>query len=116
MWRNILRVSVGLCIAHGLLTFGAGISFFRADTVNMLAFVQHGFTFIFIALLNLVAWRQPRPPRWQCAVVHGCNLAFLAFGVVFTVFKPEPPLITSVVILLFLTIAAVGTDVSATRA
>lgn len=112
MWRIFFRISATLVVLHGVLTFGAAVAIFHVVSADSLAFAQHGFTFIFIAALNLVTWQAPRRPRWLGSAVHGCNVAFLAFNVLFAALKPEPPTITAAVLLGLLAISAVGMDVS----
>ena len=115
MWRNMLRVAATLAVLHGLLTFVVAFTVFPGKRVDILAFAQHAFTFVFLACLNLAAWQAPRRPRALGSAVHACNVAFLAFSLAFAVINPEPPMIVAVIVLVLLTAAAFGVDTSLRR-
>ncbi len=111
MWRIALTVSALLLTLHGLLTFVFAFAIFRGSTSEHLAFAAHGCTFLLVALLNLVTWRQPGTARVLSGLVHAANLAFLAFCVAFAFARPEPPLYVAAALMLAITASAIGTDV-----
>jgi hypothetical protein len=115
MWRNMLRVAATLAVLHGVLTFVVAFTVFPGKRVDVMAFAQHGFTFVFLACLNVATWQAPRRPRTLGYVVHACNVAFLGFNLAFGVVNPEPPTIVAAVVLLLLTVAAVGVDTTLRR-
>ena len=115
MSRWPLRIVSGLLILHGALGFAITPKLFPGLTPDSLGFAQHGFAFIFLALLNLASWQQPRRTRGIRLVVHACNVAMLGFYALWCVVKPEPPNYTAAVLLLLLTLVAAMSDLTAAR-
>ncbi len=115
MWRIAIVVGAVLLTLHGLLTFVFGLAVFRGSPIDRLAFSQHGFTFLAIALLNLVTWRQPGRAKALALLVHATNLAFLTFCIVFALARPEPPLYVAASLMFVLTAAALGADLEIQR-
>jgi hypothetical protein len=95
MAKILLRIVGILLVLHGSATFVAA-KFLPVSAIgDRLLFAQHGFTFIFLALLNMVVWLlafQSAVSRWS---VHLSNLAFFLFYIAISVGKPEPPNIIS---------------------
>src|SRR6185369_4727492 len=91
MSKILLRIVCVLLALHGISTFAAGKFLPISAIGDRLLFAQHGFTFVFLALLNLVVW-QPifRGPILRSAV-HVCNLGFLLFYVAVSLRNSEPP-------------------------
>ena len=91
MSKILLRIACVLLMLHGLATFVAANLLSLSAIGDRLLFAQHGFTFIFLALLNLVIW--PSAPgrglsRWT---LHACNLSFALLYVAISLRNPEPP-------------------------
>jgi hypothetical protein len=112
MWRWPLRVVSGLLMLHAALGFAIAPKLFPGLTAETLGFAQHGFAFIFLALLNLAAWQEPRRTSGVRIAVHASNLALLAFYVVWCVVKPEAPNYAGAALLLLLTLIAALSDMS----
>jgi hypothetical protein len=91
MQRWASRAAAGLTVAHGALSMAMAPKLYPRLSPEMLAFAQHGFAFVFIALLNLLAFETPRRPPGARAAVHACNAALLAFYLLWCALKPEPP-------------------------
>jgi hypothetical protein len=104
MSKIILRIVGVLLILHGSATFLAAKLLPIAAIGDRLLFAQHGFTFIFLALLNLVIWPSSRSAGWSRGALHACNLAFSIFYVAISLRNPEPPnwVSTALVAALFL--------------
>ena len=110
MWRILLRVVVVLLVVQGLLTFAIAPVILPRLSKDLLAFAQHGFAFVFLALLNLVMWQVPDRTIVLRYVVHGCNVVFFAFNLLFSFVNPEAPTFISTGILLLLAFSALGMD------
>jgi hypothetical protein len=109
MWRWALRVVAGLTIAHGALSMAISLKIFPQLSADMLGFAQHGFAFLFIALLNLVAWQAPRRSLSLRVAVHAGNVGMLAFYVLWCIIKPEAPNYVAAGLLFALTVlGAIG--------
>jgi hypothetical protein len=91
MSKFLLRVFGGLLILHGAATFIAARFLPISAIGDRLLFAQHGFTFIFLALLNLVIWQSVRSPAWARWALHASNLSFSILYVAISLRKPEPP-------------------------
>lgn len=115
MSRIAVLLFAALIAVHGLLTFALAITVFPGSYFERLAFGQHGFTFVFIALLNVVTWRRPSRPRVLALLVHAGNCAFTVFCFVFAVAKPEPPLYIASVLMLGLAVSAISADIALQR-
>jgi hypothetical protein len=104
MSKLFLRTIGVLLILHGLATFVAARFLPLSAIGDRLLFAQHGFTFIFLALLNLVIWPSAQTSRWSRWALHTCNLTFSIFYVAVTLRNPEPPnwVSTALVTALFL--------------
>src|SRR3954471_5206518 len=104
MTRIILRVVCVLLILHGATTFVAAKFLPLSAIGDRLLFAQHGFTFIFLALLNLVVWQSALRAAWSRWALHVCNFSFALFYVAVSVRNPEAPnwVSTVLVTLLFL--------------
>ena len=110
MWRILLRVTVTLLILHGLLTFVIAPVIIHGSAKDLLAFAQHGFAFLFLALLNLAIWQTPDTSIPLRYAVHLCNIVFLGFNLLFAIVSPEAATFVSTGLLLSLTFAAFGID------
>jgi hypothetical protein len=104
MSKILLRIIGVLLILHGSATFVAAKFLPISSIGDRLLFAQHGFTFIFLALLNLVIWQSARSSAWSRWALHACNLSFSIFYVAISLRNPEPPnwVSTVLVIALFL--------------
>jgi peptidoglycan/LPS O-acetylase OafA/YrhL len=105
MSRILFRVAAALVFAHSALTFVAAVAIFHSISPSSLAFAQHGFAFAFLAGLNLAVLQAPGSSVAARYFVHGSNLTFLAYYVVFAFVKPEPPHYVAVGLLVLLTIS-----------
>lgn len=115
MSRIVVTTVAVLLACHGLLTFAFAITVYPGGHAERLAFAQHGFTFLLIALLNVVAWRLPSRSRVLTSLVHFGNWSFAAFCIAFAVAKPEPPLYVAAILMLALAASACGADISLKR-
>jgi peptidoglycan/LPS O-acetylase OafA/YrhL len=104
MSKILLRITGVLLILHGFTAFVAARFLPTSAIGDRLLFAQHGFTFIFLALLNLVIWQSPRSSGWPRWALHACNLSFSIFYVAISLRNPEPPnwVSTALVTALFL--------------
>ena len=104
MAKILLRVIGILLILHGSATFVAAKFLPLSAIGDRLRFAQHGFTFIFLALLNLVVWQPARSSGWSRWALHACNLSFAIFYVAVSLRNPETPncVATALVTALFL--------------
>lgn len=104
MWKILLRVISILLILHGSAAFVAAKFLPISAIGDRLLFAQHGFTFIFLALLNLVVWQSARSSGWSRWTLHACNLSFAIFYVAISLRNPEAPnwVSTALVTALFL--------------
>jgi peptidoglycan/LPS O-acetylase OafA/YrhL len=105
MGRVLLRVAAALAFIHCALTFAAAIGIFHSFSADSLKFAQHGFAFAFLAGLNLAIWQPRARSSTTRYFVHGSNVIFLAFYLVFAFLKPEAPHYVAVGILILLTFA-----------
>ena len=83
MGRILFRVAAALAFIHAALTFVAAAAIFHSISANSLAFAQHGFAFAFLAGLNLSVLQAASCSRAARYFVHGSNLTFLAYYLVF---------------------------------
>jgi hypothetical protein len=104
MSKILLRIVGVLLILHGSATFVAAKLLPTSTIGDRFLFAQHGFTFIFLALLNLVIWQSARSSAWSRWALHACNLSFSSFYVAISFRNPEPPnwISTALVTALFL--------------
>ncbi len=91
LWHYLLRILAAVTLLHGAATFVFAKVVYPAGGLPALLFAQHGFAFIFLALLNLVIWQEPWR-GWKARLsLHACNTVFFAFSMALVHFKPEPP-------------------------
>lgn len=104
MSKIFLRIVGVLLILHGSATFVAAKFLPLSAIGDRLLFAQHGFTFIFLALLNLVIWQSAGSSGWSRMALHVCNFSFSIFYVAITLRNPETPnwVSTALVTVLFL--------------
>ena len=110
MAKILVRIVGTLLVLHGLATFIAAKFLPQSAIGDRLLFAQHGFTFIFLALLNLVVWPlalRSAVSRWA---VHLSNLAFFVFYIALSLQKPEPPNLVSTSLVGMLLFAGVMVD------
>jgi hypothetical protein len=98
MTKILLRIVGSLLILHGMATFVAARFLPLSAIGDRLLFAQHGFTFIFVALLNLVIWQSAFHGAFLRWMVHLGNLAFTLLYVAISAQKPEPPNVVSAVL------------------
>jgi uncharacterized membrane protein SirB2 len=98
MTKILLRIVGTLLVLHGLVTFAAAEFLPLSAIGDRLLFAQHGFTFIFLALLNLVIWPSALHGAFLRWTVHISNLAFFLFYIAISLRKPEPPNFVSTVL------------------
>src|SRR4051812_44551410 len=91
MSKILLRIIGVLLILHGSATFVAARFLPISAIGDRLLFAQHGFTFIFLALLNLVIWLSARSSGWARWALHTCNFSFSIFYIAISLRNPEPP-------------------------
>ena len=99
MTKLLLRIVSVLLILHGVATFVAAKLLPLSAIHDRLLFAEHGFPFIFIALLNLAIWQPASRRSFMRATVHACNLAFMLLYLVISFQVPEPPMYTAVALL-----------------
>ena len=104
MWRRAVQVAAGLLCLHATLTFGLALTVFPGSPFERMAFAQHGFNFVFLALLNL-ALLLPVAPALRTAVLVA-DLVFCVNNAVFVSLKPEPPLVVALILTVITTICA----------
>jgi uncharacterized membrane protein SirB2 len=95
MTKIILRIAGTLLVLHGIATFVAAKILPLSAIGDRLLFAQHGFTFIFVALLNLVIWQSASHGAFLRWTVHVSNLAFFLLYVAITLRNSEPPNVIS---------------------
>src|SRR3954464_7549741 len=95
MSKILLRIIGVLLILHGSVTFVAAKFLPISSIGDRLLFAQHGFTFIFLALLNLVFWPLPVRGTFFRWTVHLSNLVFFLFYVAIPLRNSETPNIVS---------------------
>src|SRR4051812_7389361 len=91
MKKLSLRVVSVLLILHGATTFVAAKMLPISAIHDRLLFAQHGFSFIFLGLLNIVIWTSAASGRFMRPLVHLSNLGFLLYYVALSSHTPEPP-------------------------
>jgi len=116
MWRILLRAAVTLLILHALLTFAIAPVIVPGFSKDLFAFAQHGFAFLFLALLNLSVWQMPGSSNPLRYAVHLCNIVFLGFNLLFAIVNPEAATFVATGILLLLAFAAFAMDRTNRRA
>src|SRR4051812_4263744 len=110
MAKILVRIVGTLLVLHGSATFVAAKFLPLSAIGDRLLFAQHGFTFIFLALLNLVVWPlalRSAIARWA---VHLSNLAFFVFYIAISLQKPEPPNFVSTALVGMLLFAGLMVD------
>jgi len=113
MWRILLRILASLTVLHGLATLVAARLLPLSAIGDRLLFAQHGFAFIFLALLNLVIWQEPARGWMARIILHGCNAVFCGFYVAMAVHHSEPPNWTAVVLVAGMTLVGLAQELSA---
>src|SRR5436190_6621736 len=91
MTNILLRIVGTLLVLHGAATFVAAKFLPLSAIGDRLLFAQHGFTFIFLAVLNLVIWPSALHGAFFRWTLHISNLAFFLFYVAISLRMPEPP-------------------------
>ena len=115
MPRWPMRVITGLLVLHGALGFVVAPQIFPHLSPELLGFAQHGFAFIFLALLNLAVWQSPARTRGVRVAVHVSNVSMLAFYILWCVVKPEAPNYVGAVLLLLVSVLALLSDAATAR-
>lgn len=91
MTKILLRLICSLLILHGFATFVAGRFLPLAAIGDRLLFAQHGFTFVFLGLLNLVVWQPVLRGALSRSAVHLGNFSFALFYAAISLRHSEPP-------------------------
>lgn len=110
MSKILLRIVSVLLMLHGAATFVAAKFLPLSVIGDRLLFAQHGFTFIFLALLNLVVWLSALGSGLSRWTMHVCNLSFATFYVAISMRNPEPPNVISTVLIAALFIIGLALD------
>jgi hypothetical protein len=98
MFKILFRIACALLVVHGTATFVAGRFLPIAAIGDRLLFAQHGFAFVFLALLNLVIWQPVLRGPFLRSAVHVCNFAFTLFYTAISLRNSEPPNVIAMVL------------------
>jgi len=110
MAKILVRIVGTLLVLHGSATF-IGAKFLPLSAIgDRLLFAQHGFTFIFLALLNLIVWPRALKSAVSRWAVHLSNLAFFVFYITISLRAPEPPNFVSTALVGMLLFAGLMVD------
>ena len=104
MLKILLRIASVFLMLHGAATFAAAKILPLSAIGDRLLFAQHGFTFIFLALLNLIIWQSASSGVLSRWTMHTCNLSFLLLYVAISIRNAELPnlISTTLIAALFL--------------